>query len=456
MNKNPLKKIFLLSAALCLSLFLFGCGAATTLKEISPEREKITEEPEASEKKESEKEASEKEDDSADKKKETEVEKTTVRAATLAEAVNTFNWNYYNTQDTDSNLFYSPISLESALAMALKGAKNDTYEELADVLCIGDMNTFMDSYSSLSSGYGDEKIKLTVANSLWIDKTFDKEYGVDPDFVSELEKKMDAEVILEDFKNNSEKAASDITDWVKKKTENLIPDYQSVASADTALDIINAIYFFGEWRNKFSADNTSSQDFRRPGGTVTVDMMNMNDEYFRYFKDGGFKGIELPYYDDKAVMDIILTDDDNDLSAPEAFKSLSAKEREDFISGISSAEEVKISMLMLPKFTMDITAEGLKESLINLGAASAFDKNKADFSGICEKLFISDISHRAKIEVDEEGSRAAAVTEVVMELASAIAEPEEIIDFVCDRPFVFVIRDRESGTILFTGIVNEP
>ena len=374
----------------------------------------------------------------------------------LSETVNTFNWEFYDLQDTGSNVFFSPMSLESALAMVLSGAKNDTFDELAGVLHIANPDTFMDGYSRLSGGYDTDGAKLTIANSLWIDESFEKEHGIEPSFISKLEEKMDAEVIPEDFKNDPQKASLDISEWVSDKTENLIPDYQSVSDSNTVLDIINAIYFYGEWKYKFDANDTFDMDFRTSGGNRTVDMMNMHDEYYRYLDEKGFKGIELPYAGDAAVMDIIMSEDDSDLSSPDAFKSLSAEEREEFLSKLSSADETKISALRLPKFTMDLSAEGLKEKLQKMGIRSAFDPEKADLSGICEKLFISDIAHRAKIEVDEEGSRAAAVTEVTMRVTGAMIDDEERIEFVCDRPFVFVIRDASSGTILFTGAVNEP
>ena len=374
----------------------------------------------------------------------------------MLEAVNAFNWDFFDMQNTGSNLFFSPFSIESALVMALSGAKGSTYDELAAVLNITDTDAFMDSYLQLAKGYDSDRAKLTAANSLWIDKSFEKEYGIDPSFVSKLEEKMDAGVIFEDFKNHPDKAASDITKWVKKNTDNLIPDYQSSSDSSTVLDIINAIYFFGEWKNKFDAADTFEMDFRTKDGTRTVKMMNMHDGHFRYLKEKGFKGIELPYADGEAVMDIILSEDDEALSSPDAFKKLSPSDRDEFLAGLAGAEETKIYALRLPKFTMDLTCSDLKETLQKMGAVSSFDPEKADFSGITKNLYISDISHRAKIEVDEEGSRAAAVTEIEMAVTGAFVEDEERIEFVCDRPFVFVIRDSATKTILFTGVVNTP
>lgn len=391
-------------------------------------------------------------------KKKTETAKPERKNLSLpfSQAVNTFNWNFYDTLDTDSNLFYSPASLESALAMTFAGAKGETFDELADILCISDADAFMDDYSSLSMGYGSDKARLTVANSLWIDETFEKQHSVDPGFISKLEDKMDAEVIMEDFSGNPGKASDDISGWVKDKTEGFIKDYRSVSTSETVLDIINAIYFYGEWENKFDACDTYEMEFRNKDGESSVDMMNMHDSYFRYIDNGTFKGIELPYADDSAVMDIILSSDDEALDTPGAFKSLSAKEREDLISQLSSADEAKIHELRLPKFSMDLTCEDLKETLEGMGLVSAFDKEKADFSGIAENIYISDIAHRAKIEVDEEGSRAAAVTEITMNVTGMLIEEKDRKEFICDRPFVFVIRDKSSGTILFTGVVNEP
>lgn len=374
----------------------------------------------------------------------------------MPEAVNTFNWEYFDMQDTGSDLFFSPLSIESALAMTLAGAKGGTYDELASVLHISDPDAFMESCRLLAKGYEGSTARLTVANSMWIDESFEKENGIDPSFVSKLEEKMDAGVFTADFRNRPDKASAEITKWVKKNTDNLIPDYQSSSDSSTVLDLINAIYFFGQWQNKFDAADTFEMDFRTRDKTRTVNMMNMHDGHFRYFTGKGFKGIELPYGDGQAVMDIILSEDEEDLSAPDGFKKLSVKDREEFLSKLADAGESKISVLRLPKFTMDLTSEELKETLKAMGAVTAFVPEGADLSGIAKDLYISDISHRAKIEVDEEGSRAAAVTEVTMAVTSAFAEDEERIEFVCDRPFVFVIRDSASKTILFTGVVNTP
>ena len=372
----------------------------------------------------------------------------------LRKAVNAFNWAYFDTLDRSGNLFYSPLSLSEALSMVLYGAKGNTAEEMKETLGVEDIETFLSDLKALAGGdYGSENT-LIIANSLWADESFTENSGIKEDFLSGLEEKLDAEVRVTDFSHKSEASAKEISEWVSKKTEGFIGNYASGADENTVLDVINAIYFNGKWESEFMKEDTFEEEFR--GGKRTLaDMMHLYDGHFKYLEKDGFSGIELPYKESSLVMDIMMPEDNENLDAGKDWSGLEAEKREEFLEELYASEPSNINILAIPRFDMDITAEDLKGDLEKLGIRDAFDPSAADLSKIADRIYVSDIAHRAKIEVDEEGSRAAAVTEIEMAVTS-VAPSSENRYFICDRPFVFVIKDGRTGVILFTGLVNSP
>jgi len=370
----------------------------------------------------------------------------------LKKAVNGFNWAYFDIQDQDGNLFYSPLSISEALSMVLYGAGKNTAQELKDVLGIEDIETFLSDISAFEKADHGLKNTLTVANSLWADKTFTEKGGIKKDFLSGIEEKMDARVSVVDFAKNSDKAAGEISDWVKEKTGGFIKDYASGADENTVLDVINAIYFNGKWENEFMKEDTFEEEFRGRNRTP-ADMMHLYDGYFRYLEKDGFIGVELPYKESSLAMDIMMPKDNADLNVGKDWAGLETDKKEEFLDELSASEPSDLKILAVPRFDMDITAKDLKGDLEKLGIRDVFDPAKADLSGIADRIYVSDIGHRAKIEIDEEGSRAAAVTEIEMAVTSAGPSSENRY-FICDRPFVYVIKDSRTGVIIFTGLVN--
>ncbi len=363
-------------------------------------------------------------------------------------------------QNGEENLFYSPFSMESALSAILAGAEGETAQQMKEVLSVEDPEVFLSSYRSFREGLPEDGVKLTTGDSLWIDKTFlNNNGGIRQDYADRLEDYMNAEVRETDFKNQTQSALKDISEWVNDKTEGMIPDYSPVADGDTVLDLINTIYFFGEWENKFAAEDTFNQEFRGLKTVTDVPTMHQDNVFLKYAESENFRAVELLYQGGTAVMDLILPVEEvpEDLSAPSPktdwAKLFSGEET--VLSDLVSAEEVKISELALPKFTEDRSLDGLKEILEGLGIKDAFLPEKADLSGIAEQLYLTDIAHRAKIEVDEEGSRAAAVTEIPSALTAMPVMEEDRIEFICDRPFCFIIRESRTNTVLFTGLMNE-
>ena len=377
-------------------------------------------------------------------------------AGGIGESIAAFNWKLFGIMAGDGNLFYSPYSIESALAMADAGAAQETKAQMEKVLGIDDLDEFLSDYYAFRNRKQADTAKLTTANSLWIDEQYIKKAGsISSPYADKISTYMGTEVYQAGFSTDLEKTLSEITKWVKDNTGDMIPDYKASAEKDSVIDIINAVYFYGEWQTKFSANDTSEQEFRGRNSTSRTDMMYLGDVFLKYYSGNGFRGLEMPYDNSSVVMDLILTDDDSDKDIGRKWAALDDDSKGSILQGIDDSELQKVTQFELPKFTMDITADKLADNLKALGMEDAFDPALADFSGIAKGLYISDINHRSKIEVDEEGSRAAAVTEVVISATSIAPEEEKPLIFNCDHPFIFVIRDTDTGVILFTGMVND-
>ena len=331
--------------------------------------------------------------------------------------------------------------------MADLAADGESKSEIESALGIDDLQTFAEQYKLLREKEIVDTAKITTANSIWIEKSLELAENADEDFNKPAKFYFDGEFKTVDFKNNFSAVNSDISNWVKENTGNLIEDYESSANSDTVADILNAVYFYGEWQNKFEADDTYKQDFKGKSATNSVDMMHSDDSSFRYLAEcNGITALALPYSGSEIEMDILMSsDEDRDIS--EAFATDKADE---IFEALDKADETDIK-LTVPKFTMDYSFDDLKTKLENLGIKEAFSES-ADFSKLAKNLMVTDISHRARVEVDEEGSRAAAVTEMTFE-TTAVAPIMNKTEFTVDRPFIFVIRDKESGVIFFTGRV---
>ena len=366
-------------------------------------------------------------------------------------SVEAFNLKLYNEYEGKGNLFYSPCSIVSALALTDLAARGETKEEMEKALNITDFESFKQEMKAFNERKQSEKAYLKTANGLFIDKNLKLSDSYKEDFEDPAKEYFKGEFRSVDFKD-TETVKQEISRWVSDATEEMIPDYKTAADAETVADILNAVYFYGEWQRKFSGGDTRKDLFRTAEGDKEVDMMYMESEYFRYVSDAdGVKAVALPYDDGSYEMDIFMYADPEKKETEGIFDIISG---EDILSRLDNADETELSTLALPKFKMDLELEGLKEKLGSMGLERAFSGD-ADFSILADSLQISDICHRAVVEVDEEGSRAAAVTEVVMKLTSVMPMEEVKEDFIADKPFVFMIRDRESGVILFTGRVNE-
>lgn len=370
----------------------------------------------------------------------------------LKEAVNSFNWKLYETLPEDENIFYSPFSLESAIALSGLAAKGDTADGIYKALSIKEPEGFKAAMKEFITKKQPETSYLRTANGLFISESLELSPGYAEDFEAPAKEYYGGEFKMVDFKDTAS-VKDEIKSFVDKNTEGMISNYESPVNEATVADILNAVYFYGEWQNKFEADDTFEDTFHTTEKDVKTDMMHMGKRYFRYVSEiDGIKAVALPYDGSTYEMDLFMYSDPDKKDVKGLFNGT---DPEKVLETLDKAEEISLNSLVIPKFKMDLDIKGLKEKLSTLGMEKVFS-DEADLSLLAKDLKISDICHRAVLEVDEEGSRAAAVTEVIMELTSSLPFEEEINEFIADRPFIFVIRDKESGIILFTGRFIKP
>lgn len=385
--------------------------------------------------------------------------------AGLVAANTTFALDLYRElrASADGNLLFSPYSISLALAMTYAGARGETAMQMADTLALDPQDAAIhetlgaltaDLVARGNAGGDDDdggERGLRIANALWGEQSF----PFDPAFTGLLETHYDAGLELTDFVDAPDDAREEINDWVAEQTEDRIKDIvpPGAISALTRLVLANAIYFYGVWRSTFDEVNTEDDAFHLIDGT-TVDVPFMRQTAsFPYAGVEGAQLVELPYEAAGFRMTIILPDE----GEFEAFEDGLAQ---DSLQGMLDSLESTRLRLRLPRFEFDFAAS-LGDTLRSLGMTDAFDPDRADFSGMIEgdpdeELVISEVLHKAFISVDEEGTEAAAATVVIMETTSAAPEPQEPIELWIDRPFLFAIRDAETGTILFLGRVLDP
>lgn len=351
------------------------------------------------------------------------------------------------------NLFISPISVQIALTMTLNGAAKDTYKVMTTTLGYGklkmdEVNEGARQLSTVLTG-ADPQVTTTLANSLWVNDL--KE--LKPEFIKRNTDSFQASVEAADL--NSPAGVDAINDWVKTNTQNKIPKLFETLPPNVVTVLVNAIHFKGNWKEPFSPDMTRNRPFTDSAGKVSdVPMMSRSglttygDFSLAYQDFSGFKGISLPYGRGRVAMDIWMPNKTADL--PKFLTKFSAKNYSDWVAQMTPTE---LTDLALPKFKSESNLS-LNDALKTLGMEIAFDSTKADFSEMRTGggLWIGLVQHRTFIQVDEKGTEAAASTGVAA-IEKAMPQPKS---FVCDRPFVYVIRDTEAKSILFAGIMAKP
>jgi serpin B len=377
--------------------------------------------------------------------------------AAVVDDNNAFAFDAYQQIKGDENLFFSPYSISLALAMTYAGTRTDTEQQMASTLhytlpqerlhpVLNSLDIELSQRGQGAKGKDDKGFRLNIVNAIWGQQG----YAFLQEFLDTLAENYGAGIRTLDFINAPEPSRIAINDWVSDQTEGrikgLIP--QGAIDAMTRLVLTNAIYFNAAWQYPFEKNATSDDNFHLlNGGEVTVPMMH-ETESFAYAEGNDYQAVELPY-DGRELSMVILLPQPGQFTTFE--KSLDVKK----VNGIIDSLGYKEIALTMPKyeFTSDFS---LKKTLSDMGMPVAFTDG-ADLSGMDGKrdLFISDVIHKAFVSVDESGTEAAAATAVIIAATSA-PMPEEIINVTVDRPFIFLIRDIQTGAILFLGHVINP
>jgi serpin B len=376
--------------------------------------------------------------------------------ALLVEGNSDFAFELYQAlREQEGNLFYSPHSISVALAMTYAGARGETAQQMADTLnflleqerlhpAFNWLDIELASRGEGAQGKDDKGFRLNIVNAIW----GQKDYEFLSDFLDVLAENYGAGLRILDFINETEKSRLTINEWVSDQTEGRIKDLipQDAIDALTRLVLTNAIYFNAAWEDTFDEDMTTDGPFYLfEGGQVIVPMMKQT-ESFGYAEGEGYQAVELQYDGNELSM-VILFPEAGQFQAFE--EGLQAQQVCDITSDLQSTGVA----LTMPKFEFD-SEFSLTNTLAGMGMPIAFSGD-ADFSGMTGTLalYISEVIHKAFVSVDEAGTEAAAATAVIMPESGP---PEPTIEVTIDHPFIFLIRDIETGAILFVGRVLNP
>lgn len=363
--------------------------------------------------------------------------------------VNKFAFDFFaelRKTETGKNIFVSPYSISTALGMTATGARNNTFEQMKKVLHLPDDATADANYANLAAVLkGGKGYELSTANAVWAqggkypwEEPFKKRlvgYGVDA--FREV-----------DFIRDPESARKMVNDWAKQQTKEKIKELlrEETVTIYTRMVLANAIYFKGQWETKFDPKQTKDGPFSNADGTKsTVPFMTNQKMTIEYSGSGEASVLALPYIGNELQMVIVLPRKEDGLEALQ--DKLNPEIWEKWMTGLRRSEGHWVS---LPKFKLAAEYK-LNEVLQNQGMPDSFDWGVANFTGMTtgEKLYISHVAHKAFVEVNEEGTEAAAATAVVIGTKSAKAS------FTINRPFLFAIRHRGTGAILFLGRVEK-
>ncbi len=352
-------------------------------------------------------------------------------------------------KENEGNLAFSPYSISTALTMTYLGTEEDVEEEMRKVLYLeGDKEDIASSFGELQRsllGENGENLQIEVANSIWLQGGFE----VRERYLALVKEKFLSELYYVDFAGDPEGSRIRINKWVEEKTEGKIKELiaKGLITPLTRLVLCNAIYFKGKWEKAFDKEMTVEREFYvSEEKTVQVKMMHARDE-FRYKDFGRYKGLELPYQGGRLAMVVFLPKEVEGIGKVE--RELRGKRLIEAIDGVINSPKEKVKVA-LPRFKVEGEFK-LNDVLKRMGMVTAFEGS--DFAGIDREggLQISAVVHKAVVEVNEEGTEAAAATAVVVSLGMV----GEVKEFVADHPFVFVIVDKETKTILFMGRVKE-
>ncbi len=365
----------------------------------------------------------------------------------LIEASHRFSFNLFDriaNQKTNKNIFISPLSISLALSMTYNGASGETQNAMAKTLevqgiAIGEVNNFnrILQESLLSSDKGTE---INIANSLWANKDF----SLKQSFIDNTKTYYQAKLSNLNFRDGN--AATIINDWVKQQTKGKISKIIGETNSNTVIILVNAIYFKSGWKKPFEKSNTKPKQFILDDGTKIQHPAMTQSGFYRYLDTPQFQAIKIPYRSTRFSMDIFLPKSTSNLT--DFQRQLTAKNWQVWSDKFVKRE----GLIQIPKFKIEYRID-LIETLKNMGMQIAFD-SAADFRNLsAERVLITEVIHKTFVDVNEQGTEAAAVT--LVNIGRGLGSPEDF-QMIVDRPFFFAISDQQTGTILFMGAIKNP
>ncbi|PIQ29101.1 proteinase inhibitor I4 serpin [bacterium (Candidatus Blackallbacteria) CG17_big_fil_post_rev_8_21_14_2_50_48_46] len=382
----------------------------------------------------------------------TSAELQAVQDSGLAQAQTRFGLDLFRqvvAEKPNQNHFISPLSVAIALGMVYNGATGTTRQEMAKTLQIEGMDLAKLNQAQLTlrkrlmnQGSG---VRIDLANAIWARKGTE----FNPNFLKTNQDFFNARTTALDFADPL--SVQTINAWASDNTQGKIPKVIDKIDAQTLMLLMNAIYFKGSWNTPFEKSQTQDRAFKDATGKTSQTAMMRRYGKFRYLRDSGqqFQAVALPYGQDKSVNMVVFLPDPESKSS-EFLNKLTASQLEDWLSRFRSQD----GEVVLPRFKLEYEV-GLNQVLKNMGMEMAFDESRADFSDLIssEKAFISQVKQNSFVEVNEEGTEAAAVTTVTVG-ATSVQLPQEPFSFVADHPFVYLIYDQTAHSILFSGVLN--
>ncbi|MBU3101336.1 MULTISPECIES: serpin family protein [Clostridium] len=346
----------------------------------------------------------------------------------------------------DMNTIISPMSLSTVLSITQNGAGGSTKEEMKKAIELSgvDDKTINDEYKNIIANFNSiETLKVKMANSIWIDKGTE----IKEEFKNMGKNYYESEISDVDFSKSKTKGT--INTWIANHTAGKIKKIVDDLDDKTAMVLVNTLYFKGDWAVPFTKENTQKKDFNlSDGGSKKIDMMN-GDINVEYLKENNFEAIKMPYKDKNFGMYILLPNVNS--SVDSLMKEMSYENWNKW----KKQFKAEVRIVEMPKLHMEYEQE-LNKMLMGYGMKRAF-KPGADFSKMSKDndLYISLVKQKCYIDVDEKGTEAAAATAVIMNKTSSV-NPSQMGKFIVDRPFIYVITDNKTDSILFMGNVAKP
>ena len=354
--------------------------------------------------------------------------------------------------NTKDNVVFSPYSISSALSMLAAGAKDQTQIQILKTLSLTNFNSqslseIEELQHMIARKSEIEGARLDIANSLWMQS----DYPLLDTYREIVSKNFSALINRVDFRTKTEETRLEINKWVADKTQNKITDLIGLGAlgSSSRMVLVNAIYFLAAWESPFSELSTYEGNFKTFDTENSLARFMSQKKYFKYAENSELQVIELPYIGNTAAIDILLPKS-KDAAAINNIKTFDSIEA--LLNSMKSTEV----QLHIPKFKVESTYSLLRV-LQKLGINDAFLQGKADFSAISgnQELFANEVIHKAVIELDEKGTEAAAATAIAMRGGSAM-QPVNPVLFKADHPFIFMLKDLKTSTILFIGLVKNP